>query len=382
MLTVQGEVRYKRTLLKPADAESRKKLLEIENIKGVYPLDMYLGVCGYPFKMTVEMMLECAFWAQNQCSYQAAEDALLKALNIAVNDDTVRAVTNYIGSLVFEKDCQYVNEIFEKFNACNINSPHNKEGILYIETDGAALNTRHKNDDGSTWRENKLGVIFSSDNIYYWTSDKGERCHLITERDYVSYVGDVGEFKKHLYARAIKNGYGLYKETVIISDGAKWIANMAEELFPDAQRILDLFHLKENVYEYAKAKFNLDKKKYNPWAKRICDKLENGEWKEVLEELDPEEKYINCVNLHHYISENKDAINYPEYKAKGYFIGSGAIESGNKVVLQKRLKQAGMRWNPKTAQYLLTLKSKYESGRWQKEVVQYIIDYHKQLINR
>ena len=88
--------------------------------------------------------------------------------------------------------------------------------------------------------------------------------------------------------------------------------------------------------------------------------------------MDPDEKYANCVNLHHYISEHKGHINYPEYKAKGYFCGSGAVESGNKVVLQKRLKQAGMRWEPRTAQYLLTLKAKYESGRWERDVVAFI----------
>lgn len=78
----------------------------------------------------------------------------------------------------------------------------------------------------------------------------------------------------------------------------------------------------------------------------------------MLENLDPEEKCENCVNLDHYICTNQEHINYPEYESKGYFIGSGAIESGNKVVLQKRLKQAGMRWEPETAQYILTLKSK------------------------
>ena len=66
-----------------------------------------------------------------------------------------------------------------------------------------------------------------------------------------------------------------------------------------------------------------------------------------------------------------------EYKAKGYFCGSGAIESGNKIVLQKRLKQAGMRWEPQSAQYLLTLKSKYESGRWETDVVDFVKQYFK-----
>ncbi len=62
-------------------------------------------------------------------------------------------------------------------------------------------------------------------------------------------------FHKALKGCALRNGYGDYKETVIISDGAAWIANMAEEMFPDAQHILDLFHLKKNVYDFAKNKF-------------------------------------------------------------------------------------------------------------------------------
>jgi len=62
------------------------------------------------------------------------------------------------------------------------------------------------------------------------------------------------------------------------------------------------------------------------------------------------------------------------YEHKGYFIGSGAMESGNKVVMQQRLKQAGMRWNVETAQNLLTLKSKAESGFWNRDVENYILD--------
>lgn len=249
--------------------------------------------------------------------------------------------------------------------------------MLYIEADGAALNTRHKNSEGSTWRENKLGVVYSSDNIHRCTSKKGTKEHRIEKREYISFIGSVDEFKKHLYSTAINNGYGKYKDTVVISDGAACIANMVTEVFPDAQHILDLFHLKENVYEYAKNKFNFIEADFIPWADRICSLLENGNSETVLNELNPDEKYSNCVNLYHYISEHIEHINYPEYKAKGYFCGSGAIESGNKIVLQKRLKQAGMRWEPQSAQYLLTLKSKYESGRWETDVVDFVKQYFK-----
>lgn len=340
-------------------------------------MDDALGISDLPFKMTPELMLRCAYWAQNQCSYQAAEDVIKNTYNLSVNDDTIRLVTNFIGKLVFENDCKRTSETYQKLTSSKEKFKNNKSGVLYIEADGAALNTRHKNSEGSTWRENKLGVVYSSDNIHRWTSKKGTKEHRIEKREYISFIGSVDEFKKHLYSTAINNGYGKYKDTVVISDGAVWIANMVTEVFPDAQHILDLFHLKENVYEYAKNKFNFIEADFIPWADRICSLLENGNSETVLNELNPDEKYSNCVNLYHYISEHIEHINYPEYKAKGYFCGSGAIESGNKIVLQKRLKQAGMRWEPQSAQYLLTLKSKYESGRWETDVVDFVKQYFK-----
>ena len=74
------------------------------------------------------------------------------------------------------------------------------------------------------------------------------------------------------------------------------------------------------------------------------------------------------VNLKTYITNNINKIHYQNYKNKGYLIGSGPIESGNKTILQKRLKQSGMRWSPNTAQPLLTLRAKAESGLWNSEV--------------
>lgn len=367
--TLHGALRYRRTILIPDDAKSRSALWDTAHAKSISPLDDALGISRLPFKMSPALMLRCAYWSQNQCSYQAAENVMWDTYHVKINDDTMRYVTNYIGRIVFEEDCRRTNQLFQKFDHGKLAFHSHKKGVLYIEADGAALNTRHKNDEGSTWRENKLGVVYSSDHIHHWTNKQGEREHHIEKREYVSYVGSATEFGKHLYRCAVENGYGTYQNTVILSDGAAWIANMAETLFPDAQHILDLFHLKENVYDFARNKFGMDESRYVPWAERISDLLEKGMADKVLEELDPEEKYANCVNLHHYIFEHRGHINYPEYKAKGYFCGSGAVESGNKIVLQKRLKQAGMRWEPQTAQYLLTLKAKYESGRWERDVV-------------
>lgn len=372
LLTTDGKIVYSRYVLRPADPVSREKLFQMDGASTVIPLDCALRVNRLPFKMTASMMLEIAFYAVALDSYQAAEEIIGKIYGTPVNDDTIRLVANHIGKAVFEADCRVADESMEQLEKGGLSYPSDKNGILYLETDGAALNTRFQDENGSTWRENKLGLAFSSDNIYTWKDKNGKPCHKIQKREYISYIGSVTEFRKHFFALARRNGYGRYKETVLLSDGATWIRSLKDELFPDAQQILDFFHLCENTHTFAKFLYKTDENKAKTWAKEICDQLEDGKYKDVLKSLSVY-KDINVpagtVNLYNYISNNKANIDYPAYKKRGYFIGSGAIESGNKTVLQSRLKQAGMRWNPITAQYMLSLKSKEKSGLWYSSVI-------------
>ena len=372
-MTTLGKMSFSRYVLVPKNAENKELLLRLSGAKSVVPMDSYLGLSGLPFRITPAAMLKIAFWAQNQSSYQRAEDAILEALHISINDDTIRQVTNFVGEMIFQNDCTKADEAYLALSCGKLKFDQTKSGVVYIQTDGAALNTRLKDESGSSWRENKLGEVFTSKDLRYWTNRKGERQHQILRKEYISFVGAADEFRKHLLACALRNGYGKFKETVVLSDGATWIRNMVEELFPDAQQILDFFHLCENVHTYAKALFNMDASKYTPWAKRVCDLLKESQYKLVLHELEPvkAEKPNGCsVNLYGYISNNIRNIDYVLYEKKGYFIGSGAIESGNKIILQDRLKRAGMRWNTSTAQAMLTLKTKAESKIWFRDVEQ------------
>jgi len=111
IISVNGTLDFSRYMLRPTDKESKRRLYESEEIKAVVPLDCYLGIANLPFKMTIEAMLKVAYWAQNQCSYQRAEEAIEKIMGVCINDDTVRAVTNYIGGLVFKEDCRKAEEV-------------------------------------------------------------------------------------------------------------------------------------------------------------------------------------------------------------------------------------------------------------------------------
>jgi len=373
---MNGQLDINRYVLRPKTKADAALLRKKKGISAVVPLDDYLHITNLPFKMTPEVMLDAAFWAQSQSSYQEAEEAIFRARKLKINDDTVRQVTDYIGNIVFQEDCEKANTVFDRLNSGKLHFPtRKKKGVLYIETDGAAVNTRSKDESGSSWRENKLGIVFSSDNIYTWTNQKGERQSQINKREYTSYIGSVAEFKKHLLSCALKNGYGSYERTVFLSDGATWIRNVREELFPDAQQILDFFHLCENVNTYAKFMFGAEAAQYSAWANRMCAFLRDSQWGKVLDDLSGRKNLPGCpVDLYGYITNNLANIDYKNYIEAGYYIGSGAIESGNKSVLQQRLKQAGMRWNVETAQPMLTLRAKYKSGLWVPEVERPILD--------
>ena len=79
-------------------------------------------------------------------------------------------------------------------------------------------------------------------------------------------------------------------------------------------------------------------------------------------------------NLPVYLKNNKDKIDYSTYERNGWFVGSGAIESSNKTVVQLRLKQAGMRWSVDGANYIIALRCMVESEHWN-EIEKIVVDY-------
>jgi hypothetical protein len=213
----------------------------------------------------------------------------------------------------------------------------------------------------------------------YWTDKHGDKQHRILKREYFPLIGSAGEFKKPFYSLALRNGYGYYEKTILISDGATWIRNLREELFDNVQQILDYFHLCENITNFAKKVFNNDESKYLPWSKNVCYLFKHKSCNNAVQEIKSLGKKMlakSSFDLLNYIYKNIDSVNYPEYLAKGYFIGSGAIESANRTVLQGRLKLPGMRWNVETAQNVVTLMAKQKSNLWERDVARAVYSHY------
>jgi len=306
------------------------------------------------------------YTAQLIPGFANASEALMKLRGLEISGTQMQIISEEVGKEIFEQQKKSAEEAYAKpeMAAPQALEKDKQNAVLYIMADGSAVNTRIQDEDGSSWREVKLGLTFLDKNVIHRKNGKG----IITNKEYVAYLGSVEEFKKFLFESAARAGYGKVKKVVFIGDGAPWIWNMCKELFPDAACILDYYHLKENVYGYAKAIYPTSEQKSYAWAEMVMKYAYEGKTETILQHIKEAPKPIGIkgtvVNLETYIINNKERIDYPNYRLNGFYIGSGMVESGHKIVLQKRMKQAGMRWGLAGAQYMAALRAKFESKRW------------------
>ena len=170
--------------------------------KLIVPLDEYLGIDKLPFKVSIKAMIEIAFWGQNQPSFQKASKIIERVLNIKISATNVLKITEYVGKLVYEYNYNKALEIWN--NRANIDTTTTeRKNTLYIQADGAAINTRIEDENGSTWKENKLGIFFSESDMY----KRKDKSNIINHKEFVSYIGNVDTFRILVFAKAVEIKY-------------------------------------------------------------------------------------------------------------------------------------------------------------------------------
>ena len=106
LLTLYGTIRFSRTILAPGDEQSAKKLLDEHGEKTVCPVDDALGISDIPFKITRKAMSAIAREATKARSYSDAALELEARFGEPISISTVERVTNYVGSLMLQVQCE------------------------------------------------------------------------------------------------------------------------------------------------------------------------------------------------------------------------------------------------------------------------------------
>lgn len=284
-------------------------------------------------------------------------------LSIDISETSLIGISSRIGTRLYnnmEKKSKRPEQIQSKVQTVN---------VMYIQADGAM--TPIRTDGGVEYKENKLGIVFTDDNILRKKTKKEEDRVEIKNKHFVSSVGEgVDKFKKMLYAVAKENGLYKAKQKVLICDGASWLSKMKEEYFTDAVQILDWYHAVDHLWQTAHLLFGEENiGECKSWVEPRKQLLWEGKVDDVISGLikagnSTKKKQTPIWNLHGYLVSNRNNMKYDEYRNAGYYIGSGAIESANKYIVANRLKQAGMRWEIKNANAIIWLRSKYFEEDW------------------
>ena len=213
-----------------------------------------------------------------------------------------------------------------------------------VSMDGGMVNVR-----GEGWKELKVGLVADIPTVTV-TAEDGQM-HLTNLR-YCATVGDVATFGGVFWALAVWNDIPYAGLVVVTADGAAWIWRLSADLFPCAVQVVDWFHVCQHLAQAALARFPNDPPAVQHWTKDLKVLLFKGEIHLILQQFD---RYA-LNRFADYFREHTRRMQYAQFRAAGFPIGSGGVESGVKQFKQ-RLTGPGMRWFRPALDRLVILRS-------------------------
>ena len=176
----------------------------------------------------------------------------------------------------------------------------------------------------------------------------------------------VSDFAQRVDREARRRGFAQAPRRVVLGDGAPWIWNLADEQFPGAVQIVDLFHAKGHLCAAAKAIYGAGSALGEQWGKERRDELEAGKIDTVLAALrvhaGANDEARKCLG---YVTTNRQRMRYPAFRAQGLCTSTGVVEAGCKTAVGTRLKRAGMHWTVAGADAIIALRCCLLSGRFE-----------------
>jgi hypothetical protein len=234
---------------------------------------------------------------------------------------------------------------------------------MYLQIDGQLCPTREprQGPEDQGYREAKAVVAFSQADV----AEVSKERHELLAKVLKAQITDSETFRP-LVAEVYQQARGPQAaEVIVLADGAHWIWNLVEELIPHAVQILDFSHAKPYLWEAAKLIYGADSAFVRPWVKEREDLLFADQVAQVITHL---QRFVDLapglVPIIHYFQQNQARMRYGTYHQRGYFIGSGAIESAGKQLTAGRIKGPGMRWNVADLNALLALRCVFLEHSW------------------
>jgi hypothetical protein len=279
--------------------------------------------------------------------------------SVAVSEATARRITEGMGSEYAALQEEEVQRILRE-------APESPAGpeLQLISADGAMLH-----EVSGEWVEVRTVAIGEVE-----ATKAGEEVRT-RGLSYFSRLSTASEFTKQALVEVFRRGTEKARKVCAVTDGADWEQKFVDYHRPDAVRILDFAHAAGKVAEPGRLIFGEETSEFESWFGRQRQALKLGKTEGVIRAIRRLEKKARGRGRRKkietirgsvsYLEKRREMIKYNEFQCVGYPIGSGSVESANKLVVESRMKQAGMRWSRRNIDPMLALRNIACNDRWE-----------------
>ncbi len=234
---------------------------------------------------------------------------------------------------------------------------------MQMSADGAMVPLLH-----GQWAEVRTLVVGEVQPV---VQERGEWVVHTRNLSYFSRKISSEEFERLALVEIQRRGVENAGQVAAVMDGSDWLQGFTEYHRPDAVRILDFPHAGGHIGQVGEFLYGEDTPQAQEWLKGQLHRLKHEGPEDLFTELHqlqdqhPDAQAVSG-NLA-YLKKREAQIQYPRFQADGWPIGSGIVESGNKLVVEARLKGSGMHWAEQHVNPMLALRNIVCSGRWKED---------------
>ena len=366
VISVFGRVRYERAYYAGCKCK-----------QGKAPMDEQFGL--EPGAVTAGLAVLLAL-AGIEFSYDQSPKWLGDFLLFDVSENTVRSETEKMGDLQQEWESELIQQSRdETYLQARVRDPGPILPRLYGSLDAAKVRTEPRPKKGEAkaehedWRDLKVGCWYEVERVPPAQQSVRQRAKVAREQpalraknmQYFCDITPADEFGKLLWATGCRINADLSPELIFLGDGAVWIWNLIACYFPEAVQIVDWYHAEEHLEGVANAAFPPGPERAD-WLEGVKQALWEGQVEEVISAC--EGLATACETARKaalYFYTHAERMRYDRFRAAGYMIGSGTVESGCKQIVTQRLKLPGAQWEVAGAVQTAKARAVWLSGQWQ-----------------
>jgi hypothetical protein len=319
---------------------------------GFFPLDERLGLGPGAFTPTVQQGL---VRLGTHLPFEQVPEASAFFLGVAVSRDTARRLTERAGAALVALETAEAEAVLD----APLLPP--SPTVQQLSVDGAMVPLV-----GGEWAEVKTLAI----GTVVRTAAGAIRTTMLS---YFSRLCDAEQFRRLAGAEIYRRGTAQARVVCAVVDGADWCQKFIDWHCPQAVRILDFPHAASYLRAAAHARWGADTAATRAWLGKYRHLLKHDAPARVLQALRalpmgraplPAEARAVQAQALQYLEARQAQLAYAQFQAAGYPIGSGLVESANKLVVEARLKGSGMHWARANVNPMVALRALLCSGRW------------------